>query len=123
MNKIVRVPEKILFSDASAFAAAGFTYEKCSKIVHHMWTDDEKIQSSTWRELKTILIIMESLGCFLCGKLVKFYTDNQNVVRIASKGSMCQDLHQLDMRTRQIIRYRATATLRRPQKKQYSATQ
>ena len=28
---------------------------------------------------------------------MKFYTDNQNVVRIASKGSMCQDLHQLAM--------------------------
>ena len=108
-NKLVvvsSVPEQIVFSDASAFAGAGFTYEKHSKIVHYMWNELEQSESSTWRELKTVLLIVQSLQSLLSGKLVKIYTDNQNTVRIATKGSMSEKLHQLAMEMFKIcIRY------------------
>ena len=97
IHKICRTPEKIIFSDASSFASAGFTCEKQQKIVHYMWDEIEQMKSSTWRELKSICIIIDSLQSFLCGKLVKVYTDNQNVVRIACKGSMNVELQQLAM--------------------------
>ena len=76
----------LIFSDASSFASAGFTCEKQQKIVHYMWDEIEQMKSSAWRELKSICIIIDSLQSFLCGKLVKVYTDNQTVVHIACKG-------------------------------------
>ena len=72
--------------------------ERDSKVVHYMWNDYEKMCSSTWREIKAILVILESLQTQLSGKLVKVYTDNQNAVRIICKGSMKEELHQLAMR-------------------------
>ena len=74
------VPEKIMFSDASDFAGAGFSVERDSKIVHYMWNNSERSKSSTWRELKTISVIIESLHKDLTGKIVKIYTDNQNIL-------------------------------------------
>ncbi|KAK3086407.1 hypothetical protein FSP39_017996 [Pinctada imbricata] len=97
LTPISEIPEKIMFSDASSYAAAGFTLERNTKIVHYMWKDDEKNKSSTWRELKTIFLVLKGLGSDLSGKLVKIYTDNQNVVRIACKGSMKMELHQLSL--------------------------
>ena len=92
---IDKMPEKIIFSDASRHAGAGFTCERCHKVVHYMWDDIEKCKSSTWRELKSLEIILLSLKDVLSGRLVKIFTDNQNVVRIACKGSMVDELHQL----------------------------
>ena len=57
-----------------------------------MWDKEDRIKSSTWRELKAVKNILESLQLMLCGKLVKLYTDNQNVVKIVQKGSMKLDL-------------------------------
>ena len=57
-----------------------------------MWDKEDRIKSSTWRELKAVKNILESLQLMLCGKLIKLYTDNQNVVKIVQKGSMKLDL-------------------------------
>ena len=40
--------EKNIFSDASSFSGAGFTYEEYTKVVHYMW-NLEKAKSSTRR--------------------------------------------------------------------------
>lgn len=64
ITKITTIPEKIIFSDANIFAGAGFTYEKYSKVVHYMWDSEEKLKSSTWRELKTVHIIILNLSEF-----------------------------------------------------------
>lgn len=60
-----KTQSKILFSDASEFAGAGYSIEQDTKIVHYMWSDWEKSKSSTWRELKAICVIIESL-CMIC---------------------------------------------------------
>jgi hypothetical protein len=39
-------------------------------------------------EMKAIFIILQSLSLCLSNKLVKIYTDNQNVTRICNVGSM-----------------------------------
>lgn len=62
-----------------------------------MWDDFKKCRSSTWNELKALQIILLSLAEILSGRSVKIFTDNQNVVRIACKGSMINELHQLAM--------------------------
>ena len=52
MSPIHRKPERIMFSDASA--GSGFIDEAILKVAHVMWTDGEKLKSSTWRELRTL---------------------------------------------------------------------
>ncbi|CAG2209771.1 unnamed protein product [Mytilus edulis] len=82
--------------DASEYAGAGFTVGD-NHIVHFMWDKEDRIKSSTWRELKAVKNILESLQLMLCGKLVKLYTDNQNVVKIVQKGSMKLDLQVISL--------------------------
>ena len=44
----------IIYADASNVAAAACTVEIDRKNFHKMWTTDEALESSTWRELKSI---------------------------------------------------------------------
>jgi len=43
--------------------------------------------SSTWRELKAVAMTLRSFADQLKGHAVKWFSDNQNVVRIVQKGS------------------------------------
>lgn len=45
--------------------------------------------------MRTVEIVLLSLAERLAGKLVKIYTDTQNVTRIVSKGSMCGSLQTI----------------------------
>jgi hypothetical protein len=60
-----------------------------------MWDMENRTKSSTWRELKTVSKVLESLYDDLKGKMVKLYTDNQNVVKIVKKGSMKPELQNI----------------------------
>ncbi|CAC5407748.1 unnamed protein product [Mytilus coruscus] len=91
----VNVKDKIVYTDASSFAAAGYTVETFKKVVHKMWTYEEKQKSPTYRELKAVLITLNSLMKYFHSRLVKIYTDNQNVVRIITAGSMNAELQVL----------------------------
>ena len=56
-----------------------------------------RAKSSTWRELKTVSNVLESLYDDLKGKMVKLYTDNQNVVKIVIKGSLKPELQNISL--------------------------
>jgi ribonuclease HI len=90
-------PEQILFTDASGFAGAGYSVKTNNSLVHYMWTLEQRRQSSTWRELKAVEITVMSLKEIMCNRLVKLYTDNQNVVKIVNKGSMKKELQNLSL--------------------------
>ena len=60
-----------------------------------MWTPDEASKSSTYRELKAVHITVLSLLSDLKNRLVKLYTDNQNVARIINCGSMRRELQDI----------------------------
>jgi hypothetical protein len=62
-----------------------------------MWDMENRTKSSTWRELKTVSNVLESLYDDLKGKMVKLYTDNQNVVKIVKKGSMKSELQNISL--------------------------
>lgn len=71
-----------------------------------MWKNEEVNKSSTWREMKAIFIILQSLSLCLSNKLVKIYTDNQSVARICNVGSMKPDLQYLALQIYELcIRY------------------
>lgn len=46
----------IIYLDTSNSASSAYTVEVISKVFHLMWKDDEKNMSSTWRELKAIIL-------------------------------------------------------------------
>ena len=60
-----------------------------------MWTNEERLKSSTWRELKAVVLTLKVFSDHFQNKFVKFFTDNQNVARIYEVGSMKKDLHEL----------------------------
>jgi hypothetical protein len=52
-----------------------------------MWSENEKSKSSTWKEMKAIeqaLITFKEVNKY---KNIKWYTDNQNCVKIVRSGS------------------------------------
>ena len=79
-------PSKIVYSDASASAGASFI-EFEGKMFHQNWSDFEKEQSSTFRELLAVSYSIKAFTDCLKSQSVAWYTDNQNVARIVSTGS------------------------------------
>ena len=57
-------------------------------IAQGQWTPEQAQLSSTWRELKAVGMVLESLGQKLLNSRVKWFTDNQNVVRILEVGTV-----------------------------------
>jgi hypothetical protein len=50
-----------------------------------MWNSVEKVQSSTWREMKAIELALSSFKDQFQGKTIKCFTDNQNFIIKISK--------------------------------------
>jgi len=92
---VFRVPEIILFTDASSFAGAAVLFESQNKVSHFMFNETDMQKCSTFRELRAVEFSLKSFSTQLHGKFVKLYTDNQNVVRIISVGSTVHDLQKL----------------------------
>ncbi|CAC5425640.1 unnamed protein product [Mytilus coruscus] len=63
-----------------------------------MWTPDEAKKSSTFRELSAVFITLFSLLPDFQNRLVKIYTDNQNVVKIVQAGSMRSELQEIALK-------------------------
>jgi ribonuclease HI len=89
------LPDKIVYTDASSFPCECFAVETYTRVVHKMWSSEEALKSSTYRELKAVFITLFSLQDVFQNRLVKIYTDNQNVVRITNAGSMKSELQSL----------------------------
>ena len=60
-----------------------------------MWSEEESLKSSTWRELVAVYRVLLSLSHFFANQRVKGLTDNQGVKSIANKGSMKRDLQDI----------------------------
>ena len=98
---IKRKPSRIVYSDASISACGSFITLD-GKVFHQNWSDFERSQSSTFRELLTVLLSLQAFIDSLRAQTVVWYTDNQNVARIVSIGSkvpalqrMALDIHRL----------------------------
>ena len=89
-------PSKIVYSDASGSACGGFI-EFEGKMFHQNWSDFEKAQSSTFRELLAVSLSVKAFVESLRAQTVTWFTDNQNVVRIVNSGSKTPALQELAM--------------------------
>lgn len=87
--------QTLVYSDASGVACGAYTVEVGSKIFHRMWSSEEKGKSSTWREMRAIELGLVSFCSSLEGRNLKWFTDNQNCIRIVQAGSMKKDLQKL----------------------------
>jgi hypothetical protein len=86
---------RLIFSDASDSACGAFIkFHKGSEMIHH-WNPEEKLRSSTWRELRAVDLFLAIHAKELSGLSVKWYTDNQAVPRVLYKGSMVGNLQEL----------------------------
>ena len=79
----------VIYSDASDIAAGACTVEL------KMWNSVEKVQSSTWREMKDIELALSSLKDQFQDKTIKWFTYNLNCVKIVKSGSMKLELQKL----------------------------
>ena len=72
---------RVVYSDASSTGCV----EHGSYIANNcQWTEQEAQQSSTWHELRAV---RQVLAKKLYNQRVRWFTDNQNVVRIVLHGS------------------------------------
>ena len=58
------------------------------------WSENEVCQSSTWRELQAVHLVLQDLGPKLKNHRVRWFTDNQNVARIVLIESRKPILHE-----------------------------
>ena len=78
--------DESIYSDSRSVACAAFNENKHQMVCHQMFSDDEKLQSSTYRELLGIKLAVESFGPVLKNQEVQFCSDSQNALRILEKG-------------------------------------
>ena len=78
---------RVVYSDASATGYGGYTVKHGTMVATGQWSMVDALQSSTWRELRAVRQVLESFQTKLENERVRWFTDNQNVVRIVQYGS------------------------------------
>ena len=81
------LPETVMFSDASGTAAGAYSVSFVNSVFHAFWSDEDAKTSSTFREIKAVLLAFRSFQSILANKYVTWFTDSQNCVRIINTGS------------------------------------
>ena len=83
---------RVVYTDASQTGYAGYTVQHWCHIVQGQWLPGEANESSTWREIRAVRQVLESLQLKLSNERARWFTDNQNAVRIFQVGSRKPDL-------------------------------
>ena len=74
---------RVAFFDASSMGYGGNVLELGPHVVHGEWSESEASQSSTWKAVYQVLC---SYARQFGGHAIKWFTDNQNVVRVVQVG-------------------------------------
>ena len=83
---------RLVYSDASSIGLGGYMVEHGNLVANGQWSPVEAVHSSTWRELRAVNTVLQSFQGKLRNERVRWFTDNQNVVRIVQHGSPKSDL-------------------------------
>ena len=78
---------RVAFSDASNTRYGSYTVEHGMHIAQGNWSLEEARQNSTWRELVAVGRVLEAVATKLGNGRLRWFTDNQNIVRILTVGS------------------------------------
>eukprot|EP00731_Ephydatia_muelleri_P022428 Em0015g11a len=89
---------RVVYSDASDTGYGGYTVEHGMHVAHGNWLPEEAVKSSTWRELVAVSRVLDSIAPKLRNVRVRWFSDNQNVVRIIQVGSRKAHLQEQAMR-------------------------
>ena len=89
---------RVVYSDASDTGYGGYVVEHGHYTAHGQWTAPEAVLSSTWRELTAVWRVLQSLASELSSNRVRWFSDNQNVVRILQVGSRRPQLQEVAMK-------------------------
>lgn len=95
--KPVQLSTSAIYSDASDSGFGGFSVQFNDLVCSGLWSDSEKIESSTHREIRAVLYMLRSLGSKLRGMKLKWFSDSQNACRIIAVGSTNVSLHDLSI--------------------------
>lgn len=86
--------DKVLVSDASVVGYGGYIEELADSELIGSWSQSERVQSSTWRELEAVRRLVEHSKESLEGQSVLIKTDNRNVTSILKAGSRVSELQE-----------------------------
>lgn len=81
------------YLDASDTGLGGYCVNVVGTEVSGSWSEIESRESSTWRELRGVRLVLLSVAQRLSGKTVRHRTDNINVENILKVGSPNPKLH------------------------------
>jgi hypothetical protein len=85
---------RVIYSDASDTGYGSYVVEHGGHVVHGQWSDVEAKKSSTWRELRAVTQTLRAIAHELSNHRVRWFSDNQNVVRIVQVGSRVEELQK-----------------------------
>lgn len=85
----------VVYSDASDSGFGGFSSLVGDRISYGHWNQFEASQSSTCRELKALLYVLQSFSAALSHRKVKWFSDSQNTCRIVSVGGSRPELQAI----------------------------
>lgn len=60
-----------------------------------VWNNQEKLKSSTWREIEAVKRVLYSNYSFLQDRKIKVFSDNKNFKTVLKAGSMKEDLQSV----------------------------
>ena len=89
-----RCPDTLVFSDASNVACGSYVVKANNLVFHSNWSEDEKVKSSTFRELRAVYLALRAYSPKFQNRCVKWFSDSQNCVRIVSAGSTKAELQE-----------------------------
>ena len=77
---VSRDPNYFVYADASGTGGGASIDFNNDFVCHKVWTENESLQISTWRELPVIDFSLQSFATLLEGSHVKWYTDSQAAI-------------------------------------------
>ena len=87
---------KVIYTDASEHAYGGFILQRLGNtIAHGIFSEKEKAESSTYRELAAVGYVLKSFQHQLKHQVVLWHTDNMNVAQIIHAGSSRNHIQKL----------------------------
>jgi len=78
---------RVVYSDASSTGYGGYVVEHGNLVANGQWSLEDADQSSTWRELRAVRLVLDAFQKKLMNERIRWFSDNQNVVRIVQYGS------------------------------------